>query len=168
MIGWYVIQSKFRKENFLCTQCQQRSIETYLPLLPIPLGNGTVRQTPYFPGYLFIHVDLQSMGISALKWMPGALGFVSFDGEPASIPNTMMQSLRQKIDQAVMDKPTAPRDQFHAGDAVLITSGPFEGYEAIFDTHLDGKKRARVMLQFFQNRQTQVDLSSSAIRLMTP
>ena len=52
-----------------------------------------------------------------------------------------------------------------AGDTVRIHGGPFEGYEAIFDTRLDGQERVRVLLQFINSqREVPVELDVSQIR----
>ncbi|MBN2046671.1 MAG: hypothetical protein JW750_02410 [Anaerolineaceae bacterium] len=162
MIGWYVIHSKTAKENFVRTQCCQRNIETYLPLMKVVSSRRT-KKIPYFPGYLFIHVDLETTGRSTFDWMPGAIGFVSFGGEPARIPNKTMEVLRGRIES---DNQTAlDEDAFHPGDTVIIHEGPFKNYEAIFERRLDHRQRVRVLLKFFQDRSTQLELSANDISL---
>jgi transcriptional antiterminator NusG len=37
---------------------------------------------------------------------------------------------------------------FSKGDLVRISSGPFEGFEGMFDTRLGGKTRARILVEF--------------------
>jgi transcription antitermination factor NusG len=41
-----------------------------------------------------------------------------------------------------------PFDRFQHGDRVRITRGPFEDYEGMFDTRLQGRERARILVRF--------------------
>ena len=50
------------------------------------------------------------------------------------------------------------------GDLVRIQGGPFEGYEAIFDTRLEGNERVRVLLKLLRARQVSVELPASQIQ----
>jgi transcriptional antiterminator RfaH len=48
---------------------------------------------------------------------------------------------------------------------VLISDGPFAGYEAIFDARISGSERVRVLLQLLNNqRQVPVELDASQIK----
>jgi len=55
-------------------------------------------------------------------------------------------------------------DGLKVGDTVVIQGGPFEGYEAIFDTRLDGNERVRVLLKLMHNRQISVELPTGQIQ----
>jgi len=39
------------------------------------------------------------------------------------------------------------------GDLVVVREGIFDGYEAIFDSHMPGNDRVRVLLQYLKGRQ---------------
>ena len=52
----------------------------------------------------------------------------------------------------------------HPGDLVQINSGPFNGYEAIFDARLPGTERVRVLLQFLSDRHVPVELNVAHIQ----
>ena len=70
MMQWYVLQSKPQKESLLHDQLCLRGIEAYYPRLYLKPANPRARKSrPYFPGYLFIHVDLENTGLSRLQWM---------------------------------------------------------------------------------------------------
>jgi transcriptional antiterminator RfaH len=49
------------------------------------------------------------------------------------------------------------------GDVVTIEDGPFAGYEAIFDGHLSGRQRVRVLLDFLQKRQIPIELGEKQV-----
>lgn len=161
---WYAIRSKPNKEDFLAGQLQAHGVEVFFPVLRVTPVNPRARKVrAYFPNYLFVHVDLDAVNVSDLRWMPGASGLVSFDGEPASVPDLLILALKKQIDQ----HNATLRDQeknFQQGDTVLIQDGPFAGYEAVFDTHISGQDRVRVLLSLLQKRQMPVEIASRQIR----
>ena len=160
---WYVIHSKPNKEELLYEQLRTRNIDAYYPRIKVQPINPRARKTiPYFPGYLFIKVDLDILGSSTLRWMPGALGLVEFGSDPASVPDDLIQTIREKVNQVnTLDENKAER--FKTGESVTIQSGPFAGYHAIFDSRLPGPERVRVLLQLLSDRQIGVELSAGQI-----
>ncbi|RPI66007.1 MAG: hypothetical protein EHM38_10785 [Geobacteraceae bacterium] len=79
------------------------------------------------------------------------------------MPDLLIVALKKQIDQ----HNATLRDQeknFKQGDTVLIQDGPFAGYEAVFDTHISGQDRVRVLLSLLQKRQMPVEIASRQIR----
>ncbi|MFZ5877802.1 MAG: transcription termination/antitermination protein NusG [Chloroflexota bacterium] len=151
-VYWYVLHSKPNKEELLWEQLNIRKVETFYPRIRVQPVNPRARKVrPYFPGYVFVHVDLERVGISALNWMPGATGFVSFDQQPAVVPESLIYAVQKKVD-TINAAGGEVFEGLQSGDLVEIRSGPFAGYEAIFDARLPGRDRVRVLLQFLQGR----------------
>jgi transcription elongation factor/antiterminator RfaH len=163
-VFWYAMRSKPNKEEFLAQQLQAHGFEHYYPALRVnPVNPRSRKVRPYFPNYLFVHVDLDVINVSDLRWMPGASSLVSFDGDPASVPDPLIVAIKKQVDQ----HNTSLREQtknFQAGEKVLIQDGPFAGYEAIFDTHISGEDRVRVLLSLLQGRKMPVEIPSRTIR----
>ena len=152
---WYVIRSKPRKEDALYGEMLARNFDVYLPLAKIKPVNPRSRKTrPYIPGYLFVSVDLEETGFSALQWIPHSLGLVQFGGTPATVPANLINAMRKRVD-AINE--AGGEDAFQRGDKVRIQAGPFKGYEAIFDARLQGADRARVFLAMLE-RQLPLDV----------
>ena len=163
-LSWYAMRSKSNKESFLAGQLESHGVEAFFPVLRVNPVNPRARKLrPYFPNYLFIHVDLDDVNVSDLRWMPGASGLVSFDGEPASVPDLLIAAIKKQVD---LFNETIQNQQknFQHGDSVLIQDGPFAGYEAVFDTHISGQDRVRVLLSLLQSRQMPVEIASRQIR----
>ncbi len=162
---WYALRTKPRKEDVVWQQIRSQEIEHYYPRVKVHPVNPRARKVkPYFPGYLFIRIDLEDKGISAFKWMPHSMGLVSFGGEPAYIPDNILYEMRQRV-QEIADAGGEIFDGLKPGDVVRVHEGLFAGYEAIFDARLDGKERVRVLLQFINNqREVSVELDVSQIR----
>ena len=161
---WYAIRSKPNKENFLAQQLESSGIDVFFPYIRVtPVNPRSRKIRPYFPNYLFVHVDLEMVQVSTLHWMPGASGIVSFGGEPASVPDFLIVAVQKQVDLLNASSRDLVND-LHAGDTVTIQDGPFAGYEAIFDTRLSGQDRVRVLLNLLQKRQMPLELESRQIR----
>src|SRR5512137_2589358 len=161
---WYVLHSKPHKEELLAEQLELRRVETFAPRIRVQVVNPRARPVrPYFPGYLFVHVDLEELGTSALQYVPGSSGMIDFGGEPAFVPDGLIHAIRQRVDEIN----SAGGELFEAlkpGETVLVHSGPFAGYEAIFDARLPGKERVRVLLKMLRDRKMPVELPAGYIR----
>jgi transcription antitermination factor NusG len=160
---WYAIRSKPCKEDFLWKQLLTRQIECFYPRTRVQTCNRRARVVrPYFPGYLFIRADLLQLGLSVLQWMPGAAGVVTFGGQPAWVPETLINAIRRRVDEIDAGGSEAATGLQH-GDPVFIREGPFAGYQAIFDTRLSGDERARVFLSLVGRQQFLLELPASQI-----
>lgn len=161
---WYAIQSKPNKEQALCEQFQSRGIEVFYPQIRVNPVNPRARKIrPYFPGYLFVHVDLDEVGLSVIRWIPFARGVVSFSNEPASVPDNLIEAIRRRVDEVNRDGGEL-LETLKPGEPVLIQEGPFAGYEAIFDVRLPGKERVRVLIQLLSQRYIPVEMQVGSLK----
>lgn len=161
---WYVIHTKPRKEEFLAGQMLLRKIETFHPRIRVQTVNPRAHKIKsYFPGYVFAHLDFDQAGRSSLNYLPGATGLVCFDGEAAEVPDGLIHAIRQRVD-AINSAGGELLESLKHGDKVLIHSGPFSGYEAIFDAKIPGSERVRILLSMLKQRQIPLDLSAGNIR----
>lgn len=164
MASWCAIRSKPRKENLLFQQLQAHGIEVFFPRIKVkPINPRASKIQAYFPGYLFVHIDVSSVGFTLLNWMPYSLGLVSFGGDVSRVPDELIHTIQKQVAKAEKEMPI-PR-ALRTGDMVTIEHGPFAGYKAMFDTTLSGDERARVLLSLLQNRQLAVDLPVSYLRI---
>jgi len=162
--SWYVLHSKPNKEDFLFSQLRNREIEVYYPRLRVsPVNPRSRKVKPFFPGYLFVHVDLNQTPISSLTYVPGANRVVSFENEPAVIPDTIMKNIQSNVDH-VNQNPDLIYNQLNHGDPVTIQGGPFEGYEAIFDTRLEGSERVRLLIKLLRGQQMRVQVPAKMVK----
>ena len=161
---WYAMHSKPRKEDLLWDQLLIRKIEAYHPRIKVQPVNPRARKVkPYFPGYVFVRVDLEQVNRSSLHWIPGTTGLVSFGGEPASVPDAMIRTIRHRVD-AINANGGEQLEGLQPGDPVVIQGGAFDGYEAIFDMKLSGSERVRVLLTLLQAQQKRLELPVGQIK----
>ena len=168
MFQWYVIHSKPQKEYLVYEQLRFRKIEAYCPQIRVKVVNPRARKIrPYFPGYLFIRANLNQIGSSTLQWIPGVINLVSYGGEPATVQDNLLQAIRKRVDQ-INRAWDEPANDLKAGEILEVTGQPFAGYRAIFDTHLPGNERARVLLQILQDRKVRVALPLRQLERINP
>lgn len=160
--AWYVLHSKPHKESQLNAFLQWQGIETFYPTLHVtPVNPRASKIRPYFPRYLFVHVDLEVVGVSTLKWAPGAVRLIEFGGHPATVPAHLICQLKQRL-ASIEAAGGLQLEGLQRGDSVRIVDGPLAGYEAIFDMRLSGTERVRVLLDML-GRQIYVTLDTNAV-----
>lgn len=160
---WYVVHSKPNMEQFLAGQLESRQITFYLPLLSVKPNNPRCKKhKPYFPGYLFIHADDRSANRLIIERTPGVAGLVNFGGEIAFVPDTMLNAIRQKVEQLNLTGCETHR-RLSKGEKVKIHSGPFAGYDVIFNSSVDGRDRVRVLLTLVEKRMLTIELPAAYV-----
>ena len=98
--AWYVIRSKPNKEEFLAEQLTAYGVKVFYPKIRVKTVNPRARKLKaYFPSYMFVQVDLDTVSSSTLHWMPGAINLVSFDGQAATVPETLIAAIERQVDQ---------------------------------------------------------------------
>ncbi len=160
---WYALKSHPHKEDLCFHQLESRGFEAFYPFIrvqPVNPRSRTIR--PYFPGYLFVRADLEVSGTSVFQWMPYASGLVAFGGEPASVPESLIAAIRERV-REISAAGGELFDGLKSGDSVVIQGGPFEGYAAIFDTRIAGSERVRVLLKMLNDRAVRIELPAGQI-----
>jgi transcription antitermination factor NusG len=164
---WYALQSKPNKEDALFEQLENQGFEVFYPRIRVhPVNPRSKKVKAYFPGYMFVNTDLAAVGISTFKWMPFARGMVSFDQDPATVPEALIHAIQRRVE----DVNAAGGEVFSGlqkGETIFIHDGPFSGYEAIFDLRLPGSERVRVLIKLLSQRQVPVELNVGQIRRET-
>lgn len=165
---WYVLQSKPNKEEFLTGQLEARNVEYYFPILRVkPVNPRSRKYKPYFNGYIFFHSDLNEDEFVNYERIPGVQKIVHVGGEVAYVPDNILQAIRNKLD-IINNRKTDQSDKWKRGEIIDVQSGPFEGYEAIFDESITGTQRVIVLLNMLQGRKLKVEMNENFIGKKKP
>lgn len=161
---WYVLRSKPNKEETLWREVRARGYEIFFPQIHVkPVNPRSRKIRPYFPGYMFVRLNLATTGSSALAWLPYSCGLVSFGAEPLPIHDELVNVIRLRLE--LINTVGGERlDQLHTNDEVTIQAGLFEGYQAIFDSRLPGNERVRVLLKLLNMQQISLVLPMKDIK----
>ena len=145
MEHWYCLHAKPNAEYLVSASLEWRGLKPYLPLVT-SLRSEKTDKRPFFPGYLFLQVNLARVSISSLQWTPGLRRIISFNNEPAVLSDDLIRGI-QRIVAQFEDSGGLPIHNFTPGDTVRITNGPLSGLEAIFDEPGNASKRVHVLLE---------------------
>ena len=168
MDRWYVMHSKPQKEAVLRERLRIQRIEVYLPSIRLkPVNPRARKEQPFFPGYLFVHVDLEKIPVSELRQMPGSTGLVCYGGEPASVGEALIRAIHKQVEE-ITDSANRSVDRFRPGDVVVIQDGPFATYKAMFDCRLSGSDRVQVLLELLRGQTMRLELSGRQLQPLTP
>lgn len=158
---WYVLHTKPHKERQVAAFLKGLGIEVYFPTIPAPKGSRGGPERAFFPSYLFAHVDLAAVELWTLHYAPGMHGVVMFGGVPARVDDVVVARLKERL--ARVEVVDTLGEALTHGDRVVITTGPFADFEAVFEQRLTSDGRVRVLIQFLQ-RWTQVEIEACALR----
>ena len=156
---WHVLHIKPHKERSVCQLLRAKNIEVYYPVLKVkPVNPRARKERPFFPGYMFVFINLEELGANALQWIEGTHGLVRFGGDPAIVSEQLIHEIQMRLTQ-FQTGDGLNLDALKKGDRVQITGGIFEGYEGIFDTHLLGKDRVQVFLTYLREQPKRLRIS---------
>ena len=115
MLRWYVMQSKPRKEAFLRERLRIQRIDVYLPSIRVkPVNPRARKEQPFFPGYLFVQVDLEEIPISEFRRISGSIGLVCYGGEPAHVGDALIREIQAQVEE-ITDSADRYVDRFRSG-----------------------------------------------------
>jgi transcription antitermination factor NusG len=126
---WYAAYTSPRHEKYVARQLDERSIDSFLPLYR-SLRRWKDRrkqiELPLFPGYVFVHFDLQQR--LRILGLPGVVRLVNFNGQPATLPDHDIETLRKGLDLQIYAE---PHPYLRVGRRVRVLHGPMAGTEGI-------------------------------------
>ena len=103
-----------------------------------------VRTESLFPRYVFLQTDPSRQSLEPVRSTRGVTTIVRFGGEPARVPDAVIDQIKARIDlDDGFVRLTAP--DLAPGTKVRINEGPFSGLDAIF-TAAHSDDRVRLLL----------------------
>lgn len=144
---WYAVQCQPFKERLASgSLARQLGLRVYLPEIK-RLVRGRVHYAPFFPRYLFVQADLQTVAISRINAAAGVLKLVTFGEAPPSLRASVIEELRLRIGE-INAQGGVPGHQFRPGHVVRLKNGPLQGLEAVFVGPLKPSQRVHVLIEF--------------------
>lgn len=160
---WYALRTKPHKELAVYRQLNAEQVTVYFPRVHVkPVNPRAAKIRPYFPGYMFVQANLKEMGQNAFAWTPGTHGLVSFGGVPAVVPENLIVELKKQIEWLEANGGLQAA-KFKSGDRVRVVSGPFSGYEGVFDYYLPETERVQVLLAFLSQHPQPIKMDVGTI-----
>ena len=160
MKRWYVVQTQSRKELLAEHHLRNQDFATFCPVRKRARRVGSRSQpvlAPFFPGYLFIELDVGRQRWRSVNGTVGVIRLVSFGTSPGALPAPLPQGLVERFRQlSAADGELSFDDRFAPGDRVRIMDGPFETLCGTLESAGD-KERVTILLEFL-SRETRVEI----------
>lgn len=144
---WYVVHTKPRQEFRAEENLVAQGFEVFLPrvLVERKRRNRLISvEEALFPRYLFIRFDPSVDPWHLIRCTLGVSNLVRIGIQPASIPATIIENLK--------DLKTTFIGRFQAGDKIVVSDGPFKGFDGIYMEE-DGEQRAMILIDFLNKTQ---------------
>ena len=153
MKSWYLLNSKPRCEGLARDNLERQGYEVYLPMTYALERNGqpSSRRAAMFPGYLFIRLSQDTDNWGPIRSTYGVSKLISFGQVPAVVPEKLVIELQAREDENGLLP--VPSSTFERGQRVRIKDGPFQGYEAIFQSDV-ARDRVMLLLEALENSLT--------------
>jgi transcription antitermination factor NusG len=124
-VHWYALWTRSRHEQVVREQLERKSIEAFLPTVT-KWSRWKDRKKkvdwPLFPGYCFARFDVHER-LPILK-CAGVVNIISFEGEPAPIPEHEIEGIRQLVESELAYDPCP---LIKEGMMVEVMHGPLRG-----------------------------------------
>jgi transcriptional antiterminator NusG len=168
---WYVVHTYSGHENkarlSLMDRVRQAGLNPKFGDILIPtdtvveLVKGQKRSTrrKFFPGYMFVQMDLDQETFHLVKNTPKITGFLG-GMNPQPIKETEIQSINTAITEGTTR--SKPRISYDEGDNVRVTEGPFANFAGVVVEVKSEKQKLRVNLSIF-GRPTPVELDFAQV-----
>lgn len=137
--AWFAVQTRYRFEKKVAAQLSSKGMEVFMPLRKENRAwtdRKKVVTVPLFPGYAFVR-SAKSVALRLLVLQTsGVMGFVSFAGTAAVVPQKQIADLRLLLEQ---DVPFSLYPFVQAGQRVRIRGGCLHGVEGLLTQREKGK-----------------------------
>jgi transcriptional antiterminator RfaH len=123
---WYAVYTRPRAEKLVFQRLIEAGIETFLPLQKtyrIWSDRKKLVERPLLSSYIFVRTISKNFPI--VYNTNGVVKFVSFEGQPVSIPNNQIDNLRLLINSDAEIEVSSVK--FAPGDNVEVVSGSLVG-----------------------------------------
>lgn len=145
MEQWYCLYTKPNSEYLVGSSLEWCGYKTYLPL--VACSSVSNDKKPFFPCYLFLQANFETISLSSIQWIPGLRHIISFNNKPVSLSDELIANIQSLVEQ-FKGYGGLSYHHFNQGDPVRIINGPLYGLEAIFDEPENANRRVHVLLKF--------------------
>lgn len=163
---WYIVQAYSNYENKVKLSLQHRikdaGSEEYFGEILIPReslqenrgGKKRVSTRTFYPGYIFVQMELTDATWYLVKETPKVNGFVG-GRKPTPVPRKEIAAITQQVAEG-QAKPKL-KVVYAVGDHVRVCEGPFANFTGAVQEVNAEKQKVKVLVSIF-GRETPVDL----------
>jgi transcriptional antiterminator NusG len=160
--AWYVIQTRSRHEAKVESILLDKHLECFLPRRTVPSrrrDRKRLLEVPLFPGYLFVHADLEPQIYYDIIKSPGVVRFLGSRAGITPVPAETVEAIRTTV---ASGQPYYPCPYLERGMRVQILEGPLAGVKGIILQKREKKRRLVIAVELFR-RAVAVELEDEAV-----
>ena len=171
---WYILQAHTGYENRVkLTIEKQLEIkglqhlvgEIFIPSEDIVRTKGGKKRKvnqKYFPGYVLIQMELTPDLWHLLMNIDRVSGFVGGTAkDPLPLDERELEEIRSQISEGFQQ--AASEEDYHVGQKVMITEGPFSNFNGVIDEISRERKKLKVLVSIF-GRPTPVEVEFEKVK----
>lgn len=168
---YYVVTTYSGYENRVKSSLEDRvatsELEQYFGQILVPTetvqevvhGKKRIGERKFFPGYVFVQMELNEETWHLVKNTPKVTNFVG-NQRPASVPDEEIAKIEARM-EAGAAAPT-PIIRFEEGDNIRVVDGAFNGFSGVVDIVKPEKQKVVVLVSIF-GRATPVELDFTQV-----
>lgn len=163
--AWYLIYTKPNQEMVARQQLAQQGYATYLPMImSTKRRNGRRRyvEEPFFPRYLFIHLDQTTDNWAPIRSTLGVSTLVRFGMMPMSVSDEIIEAIKARENPQGLQQ---VEEEIRSGDNIRVLDGPMMGLEGVFIAKT-GEQRVMLLLELM-GKTTRVQMDVDAIEVVS-
>lgn len=146
MTRWYVVSTLPHQEPRALANLQRQGFEAWLPAFRKARRHARRADSvvvPLFPGYLFIHLDVETARWRSINGTFGVVKLLCHGDTPEPVPAGLVDELLARRDAEGLVR--LPPRQFARGEALRVVAGPFADLVGICDG-MSGRDRVVLLL----------------------
>jgi transcriptional antiterminator NusG len=128
-------------------------------MIEVKNGKRKVVEKRIFQGYVLVQMKLSEDAWYIVRNTPSVTGFVGSGSEPTPVSDDEMEKIMKRMGRA---EPKHKID-FHDGEVVNITDGPFKGFDGSISEIDQQKGKLKVLVNMF-GRETPVELDALQVK----
>ena len=164
---WYIVNTQTGCESTAKASIEERSkslkMESEFGQILIPSenvvelvkGKKATRSKKFFPGYIFVQMNLTDKTWHLVKSAAKVTGFIGGSGKPPSVPEHEVLRVTKQMEVGA-DKPVT-KVRFSVGENVMVIDGPFSNFNGTVEEINADKGKVKVSVSIF-GRPTPVEL----------
>jgi transcriptional antiterminator NusG len=170
---WYVVQAYSGSEKSVLNSIKQRAeragCSELIDDILVPLkkvtqvkkGRKVEVEKNFYPGYVFVNMDLTNELWHLIRQIPKVSGFISQNGKPTAISKAEVDNIFGQLEDDAIN--IVSEIEFDIGESVkVIDGGPFDSFTGVVDSVDVSKKKLVVSVSIF-GRSTPLNLEFTQV-----
>ena len=168
---WYILNVMAGQENKVASDIKTAMLKSsagkYIsevmvptkPVFKIKKGQKVQELQKIFPGYVFVHANLNGEAFGLINSIQKVMGFLGAKNNPQPVSNEKMEEILKTTQQQVADNKNLT---FDIGETLKINEGPFESFTGVVEDFDAEKQKIKISVLIF-GRATSVELDVNQV-----